>query len=70
MEAQKVGAVQLNGRLRGVSPPVARRLLVSEQASLAQLHAVLQVAYGWSDKHLYTFRRWNSAVGNAASRWL
>jgi hypothetical protein len=56
MDAQKVGAVQLSGRLRDVSPPVARRLLVSEQASLAELHAVLQVAFGWSDEHLYTFQ--------------
>jgi hypothetical protein len=53
---QKVGVVQLSARLRGVSPPVTRRLLISEQASLAQLHAVLQVAFGWSDEHLYTFQ--------------
>jgi hypothetical protein len=53
---QKVGAVQLSARLRGMSPPVTRRLLISEQASLAQLHAVLQVAFGWSDEHLYTFQ--------------
>jgi hypothetical protein len=36
---QSVGAVQLSARLRGVSPPVTRRLLITEQASLAQLHA-------------------------------
>jgi Plasmid pRiA4b ORF-3-like protein len=53
---QRVGAVQLSARLRGVSPQVTRRLLVSEQASLAKLHAVLQVAFGWSDEHLYTFQ--------------
>jgi hypothetical protein len=53
---QKVGVVQLSARLRGVSPPVTRRLLISEQASLAQLHAMLQVAFGWSDEHLYTFQ--------------
>jgi hypothetical protein len=53
---QKVGAVQLSARLRGVSPPVTRRLLIIEQASLAQLHATLQVAFGWSDEHLYTFQ--------------
>jgi hypothetical protein len=53
---QKVGALQLSARLRGVSPQVTRRLLVSEQASLAQLHAVLQVAFGWSDEHLYCFQ--------------
>ena len=52
----KVGAVQLNARLCGVSPPVTRRMVITEQASLAQLHAALQVAFGWSDEHLYVFR--------------
>src|SRR6266403_699957 len=52
----KVGAVQLNARLCGVSPPVTRRLVIAEQASLAQLHASLQVAFGWSDEHLYVFQ--------------
>ena len=51
-----IGAVQLNVRLRGVSPPVTCRLRISEQATLAQLHALLQVAFDWSDTHLYTFR--------------
>ena len=51
-----MGAVQLSARLRGVSPPVTRRLLITEQASLAQLHATLQVAFGWSDEHLYSFQ--------------
>ncbi len=50
---QKVGAGQLSARLRGVSPPVTRRLRVAEQTSLAELHAALQVAFGWSDGHLY-----------------
>jgi len=31
-------------------------VVVSEQASLAQLHVVLQVAFGWSDGHLYTLQ--------------
>ena len=53
---QKVSAVQLSARLRGVSPPVTRRLLITEQASLTQLHATLQVAFGWSDEHLYSFQ--------------
>ena len=51
-----VGAVQLSARLCGVSPPVTRRLLITEQASLAQFHAALQVAFGWSDEHLYCFQ--------------
>jgi hypothetical protein len=57
MEAeQKVGAVQLSARLRGVSPPVIRRLLITEQSSLAELHATLQVSFGWSDQHLNCFQ--------------
>jgi hypothetical protein len=57
MEAeQKVGAVQLSARLRGVLPPVIRRLLFTEQSSLADLHATLQVSFGWSDQHLYCFQ--------------
>jgi hypothetical protein len=57
MEAeQKVGAVQLSARLRGVSPSVTRRLLITEQSSLAELHATLQVSFGWSDQHLYSFQ--------------
>src|SRR5580704_16168072 len=55
VEEDEIGAVQLSVRLRGVSPPVRRRLRISEQATLAQLHAVLQVAFDWSDTHLYTF---------------
>jgi hypothetical protein len=54
MEAKhKVGAVQLSASLRGVSPPMTRRLRVAEQISPAELHAALQVAFGWSDGHLY-----------------
>jgi hypothetical protein len=57
MEAeQKVGAVQLSARLRGVSPPVIRRVLITEQSSLAELHATLQVSFGWSNQHLYSFQ--------------
>ena len=52
----EIGAVQMSVRVRGLSPPVTRRLRISEQATLAQLHAALQVAFGWSDTHLYTFQ--------------
>lgn len=52
----KIGAVQIGARLCGVSPPVTRRIVITEQASLAQVHAALQVAFGWSDEHLYVFQ--------------
>ena len=35
---------------------VWRRLLVSSETSLAQLHAYFQVAFDWSDEHLHRFR--------------
>jgi len=55
-DEQQAGAVELDARRRGVSPPVTRRIWIGEQASLAELHAVLQVAFGWSDEHLYAFQ--------------
>jgi Plasmid pRiA4b ORF-3-like protein len=30
--------------------------VIAEQASLAQLHAARQVAFGWSDEHLHVFQ--------------
>jgi hypothetical protein len=41
--------------LRGVRPPVWRRLLVPASMTLAELHSVLQTAMGWSGGHLYAF---------------
>jgi len=38
--------------LRGVSPLIWRRLLVRSDSSIADLHATLQLAFGWSDEHL------------------
>jgi hypothetical protein len=62
-------AVRLNARLCGVCPQVPRRLVIAEQASLAQLHAALQVAFAWSDEHLYVFqiRRWQFGDPTGAS---
>jgi hypothetical protein len=37
---------------------------VPASASLAKLHAVLQVAFGWSDEHLYTFQIRGWQFGN------
>jgi hypothetical protein len=62
----EVGALQVLARLRGVSPPVTRRLRIAEQATLAQLHAALQVAFGWTDDHLYTFQIRGSQFGGRA----
>jgi Plasmid pRiA4b ORF-3-like protein len=46
---------QLRAVLRGISPLVWRRLLVRSDSTVAQLHEVLQVAFGWDDEHLNRF---------------
>jgi len=46
---------QLRVVLRDVSPQVWRRLLISSETSLAELHEVLLRAFGWSGEHLHLF---------------
>lgn len=41
--------------LRHISPLIGRRLPVRSGTSIAQLHRVLQVAFGWEDLHLHHF---------------
>ena len=42
--------------LSGTKPPIWRRLQVPGDANLGWLHAVLQVAMGWTNSHLHQFR--------------
>jgi hypothetical protein len=39
----------------GVSPLIWRRLLVPGQTTIAQLHTILQTAFGWDGEHLHRF---------------
>ena len=48
--------LQMKVTLAGIRPPIWRRLVVSGETTLAQLHVVLQVAMGWQDCHLHCFR--------------
>jgi hypothetical protein len=47
--------LQLRAVLRGISPLSWRRLLVRGDTSVARLHQILQVAFGWQDMHLHRF---------------
>jgi len=40
----------------GISPLIWRRLLVRSDQTVADLHYALQIAFGWSDSHLNSFR--------------
>ncbi|MGA2841598.1 MAG: plasmid pRiA4b ORF-3 family protein [Steroidobacteraceae bacterium] len=46
---------QLRVVLRGISPLIWRRLLVCSDSTVAQLHEVLQIAFGCGDEHLNRF---------------
>jgi hypothetical protein len=47
--------LRLHVALEETFPPVWRRLEVASDLGLDDLHDVLQVAYGWEDRHLYRF---------------
>lgn len=51
--------------LRGVRPPIWRRVLVGDTITLGQLHAVLQALMGWNDEHLHQFTIGSETYGEA-----
>src|SRR5260370_14595819 len=42
--------------IRGIHPMLWRRFLVLSVSTLADLHAVLQIGFDWTDFHLHRFR--------------
>jgi hypothetical protein len=46
---------QLRAVLRGISPLIWTRLLVRSESTVARLHEVLQIFFGWDDEHLNRF---------------
>lgn len=56
---------QLKISLRGISPLIWRRLLVSTEITIAQLHAIVQTAMGWEDVYPHRFRIHGRAYGIA-----
>ncbi len=51
-----VKVYQLKVSLRDISPMIWRRLLVTSDTTIAQMHSILQTAMGWEDLHLHRFR--------------
>jgi len=54
-EAAAPAVYQLRVVLRAISPLIWRRLLVPAKDSIADLHAALQIAFGWDGTHLHRF---------------
>jgi hypothetical protein len=47
--------IQAKVTLQDIEPPIWRRLLLPPTLNLAELHHVLQAAFGWRDEHLHEF---------------
>lgn len=47
---------RLHLQLRGIKPPIWRRVEVPGRITLSQLHGVIQTVMGWFDAHLHEFR--------------
>jgi len=56
--------IRLKVTLRGVKPPVWRRLLMPGTMTLGQLHTAIQAAMGWHDSHLHVFDIGGDAFGD------
>src|SRR5579863_5933165 len=54
--AQSGAIYQCKVALIGITPLIWRRVQVTGDYTLAQLHRVLQVVMGWENYHLYMFR--------------
>ena len=48
---------QIKVTLRHSKPPIWRRLLVSGNATLFDMHKTVQIAMGWTNSHLHQFIR-------------
>lgn len=46
---------QIKVALDDSKPPIWRRLLVSGDTRLSELHGIIQIAMGWTDSHLHQF---------------
>jgi hypothetical protein len=56
---------QIKVSLRGAKPPIWRRIELPADTSLAELHRIIQVAFGWHDSHLHVFETQYGSFGIA-----
>jgi Plasmid pRiA4b ORF-3-like protein len=46
---------QFKVTLLEIEPPIWRRVLIPRNFTLAQVHRIIQIAFGWTDSHLHEF---------------
>ncbi len=49
-------AIQFKVQLRYIRPPIWRRVVLPDNATLGDLHGVIQTAMGWYNSHMHSFR--------------
>lgn len=47
--------VQVKITIENIEPAIWRRLLLPKSLNFAQLHEIIQAAFGWTDSHLHQF---------------
>lgn len=55
--------IRMEARIVGVEPAITRTLELPSDLNFAQLHEVLQAAFGWTDSHLHQFRVGGLTIG-------
>jgi hypothetical protein len=55
---------QLKITLRGLKPPIWRRVAVPSDMTLGDLHHLIQIAMGWQDSHLHEFQIGKETYGD------
>jgi hypothetical protein len=62
---EEPNAAQFHIELKGIEPKVWRRLVLPLSTNLAQLHYILQAAFGWTDSLAVPRKMW---AGPAVTR--
>src|SRR5262249_18002852 len=55
---------QIKVTLKGSKPPIWRRMQITSDTTLVQLHRILQRVMGWEGSHLYQFVTGGIAYGD------
>jgi hypothetical protein len=57
-------AIRLKVTLKGLKPPIWRRLLVEDTMTLGDLNMAVQAAMGWTNSHLHLFVSGREQIGD------
>lgn len=61
--AEKKKVYQIKVTLKNIKPPIWRRILVTSDITLDELHDIIQIAMGWDGYHLHQFKIGNRYYG-------